>query len=713
AAQLRAALADPSVTRVAPAVRCEPFLDLSGPETSLSDVHESHGAIPPDYVGLTGEGVLVGIVDSGIDLAHADFQELSGDTRLVAVWDQTVASSDPPVGFAYGKEWTAAQIDAGMATQVDTDGHGTHVAGIAAGNGAATGNGMPAYAYVGAAPNAMLVAVKTDYLTSSVADGVAYIFEKADSLGVPAVVNLSLGTHYGPHDGTGDFAQAIDLLVGPGRSVVAAAGNEAGDGIHAERTWAASGADTVSFTVPAYTPNPGIGNDEIDIDGWYTGGTNLSISVVTPSGTVVGPVAKGNASGASTADGRVEIDNATFPSGNGDHEVFLRIYDQTIGDPPAAGTWKIVADALSAPTEIDFWSFFATMGGVPFVLGLDETELVGSPATADSVLAVAAYVTKASWRAENGVDYGYSPAPVVGEIAPFSSVGPRRDGVMKPDLSAPGMAIGSARSADASFGFQWILQDGVHVISQGTSMAAPHVAGLAALIFEQLGPLANAALVDRLLSTCRKDGFTGGSANATWGEGKIDALAATGYVIPVLLSDASAVQEEDGIRVRFRLTRDAGTGPLPLLRQGPGDPEPIPIGWTDRGEERRFLDGPLEREGRYRYWVVFDDGVAAHRLGPATADFRLPRTLSLRLAPNPATGPVAITGRAPGRLVRIALFDPTGRRVRSIEAPVADGRFAASWDGRDSRGDRLAAGIYLIRVREGARSVEAKLVRLE
>ena len=155
------------------------------------------------------------------------------------------------------------------------------------------------------------------------------------------------------------------------------------------------------------------------------------------------------------------------------------------------------------------------------------------------------------------------------------------------------------------------------------------------------------------------------------------------------------------------------SGPLPVIRSGPGETEPIPIGWTESGEERTLLDGPLAREGFYRYWIVFDDGVASRRLGPASADFRLPGPLSLRRAPNPATGPVEISGRAAAEEARIDLFDPLGRKVRSSLAPVEGGRFVVSWDGRDARGEPLAAGIYLVRLRAGGRSIDAKLVRLD
>src|SRR6185503_18468917 len=105
-------------------------------------------------------------------------------------------------------------------------GHGTHVLGIAGGDGSATGGGVPAYTYAGMAPKADLVVVKTDMSDTGVLDGVAYVMNRATALGKPAVVNLSLGTLYGPKDGTSPFEAGIAALTGPGRVIVVAAGND-------------------------------------------------------------------------------------------------------------------------------------------------------------------------------------------------------------------------------------------------------------------------------------------------------------------------------------------------------------------------------------------------------------------------------------------------------------------------------------------------------
>jgi subtilisin family serine protease len=718
--QLRAAMLDPNVQAIAPAVRCFPRLDKSLEETNTTVVHQVEGS-PPDYIGLTGEGIVVGIVDSGVDLAHEDFRDEMGNTRLVCLWDQTIGSSDPPVGFSYGKEWTADQINAGQATTKDFDGHGTHVFGIAVGDGSATGGDEPAYTYVGMAPRAEIIGVKTDYLTNHIAEGVAYVFQKADSLGLPAVVNLSLGTHYGPHDGTSDFASAVSALAGPGRLVVSAAGNERGDGIHAERTLTAPDSAIISFVVPDYDPRLGSQNDEINLDGWYAGGSHLAITLITPSQDPVGPVFQGDQVAVSTSDGWVEIDNGTFPASNGDHEVYIWIYDRNSTNPPGEGTWKIRLDALSTPagsTEFDLWNFLSTIVGprgerVEFFLGIDDSELVSAPATGDSVIAVAAYITKNHWTASDGRTYGYSPPVTEGQITGFSSVGPRRDGVLKPEIAAPGMAIGSARSSDATFLAEYILEDEVHGISQGTSQSAPHVTGLVALMFEEQGPMSVAAALNRMTSTARIDGFTGSDLpDSVWGYGKIDALKATGYIVPVTLIEATAVQAGDRVQVRFLLSEDAGRNPLPVWRLDPGASKRKMIGHSSSGSARTYVDSTLVTGGVYHYWLSFEENGVTNWIGPASVQFVRNQLAGIQISPNPFVEAAEIRwGRLPGRAT-VTIFDASGRRIRKLRSNEV-GSGSLLWDGTDGNSHPVPAGVYFLRFEaDGAETILRKLMRL-
>jgi subtilisin family serine protease len=217
-----------------------PMLSTSIPETRADQLHQ-----PP--LGLTGDGVAVGIIDFGLDYTLDDFIASDGTTRVAFLWDQSldaVEGEHAPAGFGYGVEYDADDITAALAAPdpfavvrhrpADAS-HGTHVAGIAAGNGRAGDGQFPAGQFVGAAPGATIIFVQphtidaqTTFTDSTrVAEAISYVFAKATELGLPCVVNMSLGQNGGSHDGESIVERAIDrLLEQPGRAFVLAAGNE-------------------------------------------------------------------------------------------------------------------------------------------------------------------------------------------------------------------------------------------------------------------------------------------------------------------------------------------------------------------------------------------------------------------------------------------------------------------------------------------------------
>lgn len=200
--QLQSVAALPNVIYIEAPRKLKKRLDASVPATGADQLRS--GA-PPNWTGNTGRNVVVGIIDSGIDLTHPDFKDKNGKTRVRFLWDQNMAGT-PPSGFNfdYGKECTNAAIDSGTCGSLDEDGHGTHVAGIAAGNGSATGNGQQAFRFIGMAPEADLIIVRlndAEALSTSVLDGIKYIQTRAKELDRPSVINLSLGEHSGPQTG--------------------------------------------------------------------------------------------------------------------------------------------------------------------------------------------------------------------------------------------------------------------------------------------------------------------------------------------------------------------------------------------------------------------------------------------------------------------------------------------------------------------------------
>jgi subtilisin family serine protease len=478
----------------------------------------------PTFSGVNGAGVLVGAVDSGIDFGHGDFKDASNRTRLIRIWDQNDVGV-PPVSYLYGVEWTQAQIDAGLCTQVDDIGHGTTIMGIAAGDGSQTGGSVPAYTYAGVAPRADLAMVKTNFTNTGVIDGVKYLFDLAASRGQRAVVNLSVGSQYGSHDGFSEFERGVDAITGPGRVLVKSAGNDRNVARHAEVRAAGSGSSVTLSVTGSST------NRAVQIDGYYRWTENLNVRITTPNGTVVGPIARGSRSaafpGVATPNGRVFLENGTNRSYNGDYQVYFEI--NVAAGQNMNGTWTITFIPVTLGVEqgeVDLWRFFSSSGVVAnFVTGSQPLEeLVSEPGNAENLITAAAWVTKKDWTNCNAQTMSFNAA-APGNLAWFSSPGPTRDGRQKPDITGPGSAIVSATSFDvarACASNSPLMGDGLnHMAYYGTSTAAAHVTGVAALLLQNRGALTPLQVKNYLRGNATHDSFTGPGWNKDWGNGKL------------------------------------------------------------------------------------------------------------------------------------------------------------------------------------------------
>jgi subtilisin family serine protease len=368
---------------------------------------------------------------------------------------------------------------------------------------------------------------------------VSYIFQKAAALGKRAVVNLSLGSQQGPHDGTDPFDLMIDALTGPGRIVVVSAGNDAGKGLHGHFPLVAATDETMTLSVPAYTPLAGAVNDYLLFTGWYPGADQLSLTITTPGGTVIGPVATGaQRTDVDTPDGYLNVYNGVSSPSNGDHEVYIELYDSTEAVAPAVGTWqfRFSPSVVMGSGAIDMYLYGDHLGSgavARWVNGLWASGVVATPGSADSVITVAAHSTRDGWDGLDGTHHSYNPLPVYGTIAYFSSPGPRRDGALKPDLSAPGHGVMSTKSAAFSVSSAYTATDGVHTVMSGTSMSAPHVTGAVALLLSEpyWSGASPAVIRARLTATARTDSATGATPNASWGYGKLDVMRASADVV--------------------------------------------------------------------------------------------------------------------------------------------------------------------------------------
>ncbi len=522
----------PGMVRIQAARMLKPNLNAATSETNI--VPEVHGQSGPAYGGNTGSNVIVGIVDSGFDYKHEDFKLSGGTSRFDRIWDQTNSSGPAPGGsFTYGTQYLQAALTAGTPVITNPGGHGTHVTGIAAGNGRGTGNGQAAYRYTGVAPDATLIGVKTDFSDAGIVDGVNYVFQRAAALGKNAVVNLSLGGQFGPHDGTDPLDVGISALTGAGKIVVASAGNERGAAIHARGQLPAGGSPSVlnmTYSVGSYSANPGTQNDIVLFDGYYESTDNYTVTVISPNGIVTGPITRGNNTGVDTNDGAVQIENGLYTNTTGDYEVFVALFDYTVAHKPAAGTWTIrYTRTTSTNSNIDLWNY-VNSSNIPgnFTSNVTDDVTIGSPGSGLDVITVAAYATKTGWTSIDGNNYTYVSPPAYGDLAGFSSRGPLRDGTQKPDISGPGFGVMSTLATDANTaGNQpYIDPDGKHWIQAGTSMSSPMVTGLCALILNKDGALTPAQMKTKLYNSARTDAYTGAVPNADWGYGKMNGLPA-------------------------------------------------------------------------------------------------------------------------------------------------------------------------------------------
>ena len=514
------------VERVDASNACVPYLNVSAPEAGAPTYWgDSTSPYNPPYPGVTGRGVIIGVVDTGVDITNSEFKKTDGSTRILYLWDHS-GSAPPPAGFTYGREWTSTQINAGQCTFQEIDGHGTHIAGIAAGNGSRTGGGYAAYRYVGVAPEADLIVVSAALNEARVIDGVNYVFQKAAQLGKDAVVLLAVGNQNGAHDGSHSFDRGLSALTGPGKLIVAAAGNDAQSATHASVEPAVGQTMTISFTIPHYVPRS-YEQEFLFIQGWHNSNGSFRARLTSPSGFSTPWILSGATSGnVNTTDGCLRLDNANSQSTSGAKLVGVSLTENTAQYPPKEGIWtlEVTRDSGSVSGRLDAWITgwrFADTAGPVFSSHVDVTRMVASPSSADSVISVGAYTTKTEWINGYGTISFYLGNPPLWQIAAFSNRGPRRDGVYRPDVAAPGYGVMSSMSAQAIPSANFRAEDNVHCIKEGTSAAAAHVAGAVALFLQQYPDLTPTRARTLVRSRALADSYTGTVPNGTWGYGKL------------------------------------------------------------------------------------------------------------------------------------------------------------------------------------------------
>jgi len=539
-----------------------------------------------DKQTLTGKGVVIGIIDSGIDWQHEDFIRPDGTSRILAIWDLFDNSyessagsvgSKPPVYLERQSKWlgtvyTNSQINSalkGTATVNSTDkfGHGTAVTGTAAGNGRATANGVPSGTYTGVAPDADLIIVKAmecDGFSTVATLTSEWIIEYAKSLGKPVVVNMSYGGQFGSHDGTSDGEQFIDSLTGsgkPGKIITVAAGNDGRYSLHASGRFGPKRpgqADNVSSPIELYVKSPAVINGVFNTeDDWCIGfRSNNPIFAGTDDKPV--PIFIFRANG--VLDYQV---SGTFKSPTS-ADLFLKSLRLSIAQTPEK------TDTLQMKLPVGnymFWGFgdgpkvkdgrfdlysveSASSNKAFFGMGTDKTGIVSSPGNAKNAITVGSFDFRDSWINSNGEMTTYNL--LVGGASSYTGSGFRRDGVVKPDISAPARytiaslargakpSLGGCDGSMASGDGTHFTLDGLHVAWSGTSAATPFTAGVIALMLQKNPTLDSEQVRQILKKTAKSGGAVGAVPNQLWGWGMINPEA----VLKAVPAIGGAVQKK-------------------------------------------------------------------------------------------------------------------------------------------------------------------------
>ncbi len=559
-----------------------------------------------EETGFTGKGVVVGIVDTGVDVAHGDLRNADGTSRVRFMLDLSRPPSDrqPDLEEEYGCTgdaecaiYSSDDLDEIMNNGVTGDeprdnyGHGTHVASLAAGNGLSAKGAR----YAGVAPEAVIFGARV----SRAGDGAIrdpdiilatrFIFEQAERLGMPAVVNLSLGSDFGTHDGSSALEQGLASFVGPehpGRAIVVAAGNSGtlysgigtGEpepyGIHTEVHVPRES----PVEIPVMTPTLTLGarrGGAVYVWLGFRAGDEISVGLERNGKEWIPDIRPGNATTFSESNFKGTIFNGPNASPSsiqvGAHNAVVVIDGDF--EPGTVFTLR-----LSGHGTVSLW--VQGTGGAspdistgPLIPRGEKQGTINIPASHPDLIAVGATVNRNRWLDSSGRPFLVADAEGSDQLleedatALFSAAGPNALGVMKPDIVAPGMyvvgALSSAKDPRRNGGQGvfassgrcgtpdyecFVTNDDEHAVTSGTSMSSPIVAGAVALLLESHPELTQGAVRALLQAGARQPTGTV-LAEQQLGPGVLD-LNGT---LAALLAEDSPIRREPAQKSRIAL----------------------------------------------------------------------------------------------------------------------------------------------------------------
>lgn len=512
-------------------------------------------------MAFTGKNVVMGMIDVGFDYSHPLFFDTLGTGfRIKKVWQQKTPGT-PPAGFAYGSELTTSAAMWAAGTDIATQSHGTHVAGIAAGSGIGSSTDGTRFRGMAFGTDVVLVGItppQDQWMNTGLADiidGINYTYQYAASVGKPAVANLSWGCSIGSHDGLSLFSQACDNLTGPGRLFVCSAGNTGSDRIHVQKTFTVT--DTMVRTFVGFDSYLGAKKTWVDI--WGDTAKTFCVAATlyngTTAGNTTGPVCLDNNThnlyllGASGDTCYLTITTAAAAGFNGKPRILLNINSKT-----ADG---LLLTVKGTSGKVNIWEGYVqnstgyygelTNNGMSGVVNGDMDYTVSDFSTTKSAISVGAYATKNIFVNVAGGTVDYRTYVARGRIVPFSSHGPSADNRILPVITAPGFIVASGiNSYDTSFApggsnanntfstFQKNGRDYSYAMLSGTSMSSPVVSGVVALLLEANPALTPQQVQTILAETAITDVSTGAIPPAgtnRWGHGKVNAYAAIRRVV--------------------------------------------------------------------------------------------------------------------------------------------------------------------------------------